>query len=538
MKAYLKELSHQLLGTVTDSPDVLEHFATDSSIFQVTPSGVVYPNNTADVRKTVAFIAEKAAAGRPVSLIPRGKGGDTGGGAIGEGVQLVFPAHMNKLLRLEKDFVVVQPGMTLRTLQQVLHTHGRYLPPVPTALDSTTVGGAVSNDDAGPKSYKYGPFRSFVKGLKVVIADGSIIQTRRISSRELNRKKGLDTLEGELYRKLDNILLDHSDLIHKQQPRSSRNNSGYALDRVRGRDGSFDLTQIFIGAQGTLGVITEVTLKIMPYNPRTTTVVGYFTTLDKAGEAVVKLASHRPCAIELVDQTLLQYLQEHRPGDLEGLVPDKLPRVMLIVEFDDTTQLAQKIRSTRADRVMRRYGATTRVSTDPVEQVAIWKIRRDAPALMALTGHGRKALPFIEDAAVPVARLAEFIDRTHKLLAKHDLEAAIWGHAGDGHLHLLPFLDLSKRRDVDRLFHLSHEFHDMVVALGGTISAEHNDGLLRATYLGRQYGEEIAELMATAKHAFDPLSIFNPMHKTEATEAFARQHLRDSYNLRHLYEHI
>jgi FAD/FMN-containing dehydrogenase len=538
MKAYLKELSHQLLGTVTDNPDVLEHFATDSSIFQVTPAGVVYPNNTADVRKTVAFIAEKAAAGRPVSIIPRGKGGDAGGGAIGEGVQLVLPSHMNKLLRLERDYVVVQPGMSLRTLQQVLYTHGRYLPPVPTSLDSTTVGGAVSNDDAGAKAYKYGSFRSFVKSLKVVVSDGTVIQTRRISARELNRKKGLDTMEGELYRKLDNILLDHSELIHKRQPRSSRNTAGYALSKVRGRDGSFDLGQIFIGAQGTLGVITEVTLKILPFNPRTTVVVGFFGSLDKAGEAVAKLAPHRPCAIELVDQSLLAFLQEHRPGDIEGIVPDKLPKAMLITEFDDSAQLTQKIRSTRGERVMRRLGATTRISTDPIEQVAIWKIRRDAPSLMALSGQGRKALPFIDDAAVPVVRLAEFIDKTHKLLAKHDLEAAIWGHAGNGHLHLLPFLDLAKRRDVDRLFHLNHEFHEMVIAMGGTISAAHNDGLLRATYMTKLYGEELGELMAATKHAFDPLSIFNPMHKTQATEAYARQHLRDSYNLRHLYEHI
>ena len=538
MKAYLKDLSQKLLGTVTDNPDVLEHFATDGSIFQIVPAGVVYPNNTADVRKTVAFVAEKAAAGKAISITPRGKGGDSGGGAIGEGLQLVMPAHMNKLLRLENDYVVVQPGITLRTLQQTLHTHGRFLPSAPTGLDTTTVGGAVSNDDAGPRAYKYGSFRDWVKSLKVVIADGSLIETRRISARELNRKKGLDTAEGELYRKLDNILLDHPELISKQQPRSRHNTAGYALSKVRGRDGSFDLSQVFIGAQGTLGVITEITLRTAPYNPRTTLVVGYFGSLDQAGEAVVRLAAHKPSAIELVDQTLLEYLREHRPGDLEGLVPEKLPRVMLIAEFDDSSQLTQKIRSTRAERLMRRHGATTRISTDPIEQVAIWKIRRDAPSLMALTGQGRKALPFIDAAAVPVLKLAEFIDRSHKLLAKHGVEAAIWGHAGDGQLHLMPFLDLSKRRDVDRLFHLSHEFHDLVVALGGTSSAEHNDGLLRAAYLDRLYGEELAELMASTKHAFDPHSIFNPMHKTQATEVYAREHLRDSYNLRHLYEHI
>jgi FAD/FMN-containing dehydrogenase len=538
MKAYLKDLSAQLLGTVTDNPDVLEHFSTDGSIFQITPSAVVFPNNTADVRKTLTVAHDRAAAGKPTTVTPRGKGGDLGGGAIGEGLQLVFPMHMHKVLRLENNFVAVQPGLTLRSLQQTLNTHGRYLPPVPGPQDLTTVGGAVANDDAGPRAYKHGSFRSFVKGLKVVLSDGSLIETSRISARDLNRKKGLTTLEGEIYRGLDSLLLDHAETIAKHQPRTTKNTAGYALGQVRGKDGSFDLSQVFIGSQGTLGVITEVSLRILPYNPRTTLLVGYFSSLDKAGEAVRKLGTHHPSAIEFVDRSLLQYLREHRPGDLEGLVPEDLPRVMLFVEFDDFSQLAQTVRSTRAEQVLKRQGATVRVSTDPIEQVALWKIRRDAPGLLAMTSHSKKALPFMEDAAVPVTRLAELIDRTYRLLIKHDIEAPMWGHAGDGQVHLQPFLDLGRRRDVERLQSLSHEFFDLVLSMNGTISAEHNDGLLRAAYLERQYGSDMMKLLTQTKQIFDPLGILNPQLKTGATEAYARDHLRTTYNLRHLYEHM
>jgi FAD/FMN-containing dehydrogenase len=538
MKAYLKDLSAKLLGTVTDNPDVLEHFSTDGSIFQVTPTAVVYPNNTADVRKTVEFAHERAVAGKPTSLVPRGKGGDLGGGAIGEGIQLVFPPHMHKLLRLESNYVIVQPGMTLRMLQQTLNTHGRYLPPVPNPQDLTTVGGAVANDDAGPSAYKHGSFRAFVRGLKVVLSDGSLIETRPLSPRELSRKKGLTTLEGDVYRGVDSLLLDHAETIRKSAPRTSKNTAGYALDRVRAKDKSFDLSQLFIGSQGTLGVITEVSLKTLPFNPRTTLLVGYFSNLDKAGEAVRKLAAVKPGAIEFVDRSLLQFYQNHRPGDLQDLVPADLPRIMLLVEFDDYSQLSQALRSRRAEQVLKRHGAQVRVSTDPIEQVALWKLRRDAPALLALTSYPRKPLPFIEDAAVPASRLAEFIDKTYRLLVKHDLEAPMWGHAGDGQLHLLPLIDLSRRREVDHMFSFGHEFYDMVLAMGGTISAEHNDGLLRASYLQKQYGKDMMELMRQTKQICDPHDVLNPTKKTQATEAYAREHLRASYNLKHLYEHI
>lgn len=537
-KAYLKDLQSKLLGSVTDHPDALEHFSTDLSIFEVMPEAVIYPQNTADVRKTVQFAAERAARGKTMSLVPRGKGTDRGGGALGEGVQMVFPTHMNKLLRLEHGTVAVQPGIVFRTLQQTLHTHGQFLPAYPTGLDYSTLGGAVANDASGEKSVKYGSIRSYVKNLKVVLADGSLIETRRISARELSRRKGLATLEGELYRKIDSLLLDHPELIKKHRISTLKNTAGYALDKVKGKDGSFDLSQLFIGSQGTLGLITEITLKTLPYSPRTSLVVGYFDALSSLAEAVVRLRTLGPSALEMVDGHMLEYMEAHRPGDISDLLPEQRPVYMLLVEFDDTSQLRQKFHVNRARHLLARHGARTRVSSDPVEQVALWKVRRSAAAALSLDHGARQALPFMEDAVVPLDRLASFIDKTHKLLRKHDLEVALWGPIGEGNLRLQPFLDLSKKKDVDKLFHLSQEFHELVISLGGSTSGGHNDGLLRALYLKHLYGEEMVELFASLKHICDPHSIFNPMKKTQATEEFARAHLRSSYALTHFYDHI
>ncbi len=526
--AYLKELQGRLLGSVTDDIDVLEHFSTDQSIFTATPSAVVYPQNTADVRKTVQFAAERAAAGKALPIVPRGKGSDQGGGAIGEGMQIIFPAHMNKLLRIARDSVTVQPGILFHTLQQTLYTHLRHIPQAPTGGEYSTVGGAVANASGGEKAVKYGSIRTAVRGLKVVLADGSLIETGRINARELNRKKGFTTLEGEIYRKFDGLLLDNADLIKKNHLAGVENSSGYHLAGVRGAKGSFDLSQVFIGSQGTLGLITEVTLATAPYSPRTTLVVGYFDSITGAGDAINRLRLLGPSAIELVDHNLLEFHRSLRPSDLDGLVPEDIPRIVLLVEFDNGSQFAQKLGSTRAARVMHRHGGTVRLSTNPVEQVALWKIRHASAA--AWLSHGpKKALPFIEDGAVPVEKITQLLDKTYKLLMKHDLEAAIWGHAGTGNLRLQPRLDLAKKKDVDKLFSLTREYADIVTSLGGTPSATSGDNLLRAAYLKKTCGEEYFELLAATKHIFDPQNIFNPSKKTGATEDYARAHLRGEF---------
>jgi len=538
MKAYLKELQGQLLGSVTDNDDVRQFFATDASIFTISPEAVVYPRNTADVRKTIKLAAERTQAGKPLSVVPRGKGTDQGGGAVGDGLQLVFPAYMNRLIRLTKDTVTVQPGMSYKALQQILHTHGRFLPPYPASLDYSTVGGAVGNNAAGEKTVKYGATRDFVVGLKVVLADGSLIETRRISARELNRKKGQADLEGDIYRKLDSLILDHEDIIAKAKLKVSKNTAGYALERVRGKDGSFDLGQVIIGAQGTLGVVTEITFKTVVWNQRTTLLVGYFDDLRQVSDAITKLVALSPSALELVDHHLLAYVRRHQSQDLENLLPDTLPKIVLLVEFDDGSQFAQNMHARRAQTILKKHAGDFRVSTDPIEQEALWKIRRSAAAVIWMAPGAKKALPFIEDGIVPAARLGTFLERTYKLLQKYDLDIAVWGHAGDANLHLQPFLDLSKKKDVEKMLDLSHDFTELVISLGGSTSAEHNDGLIRAPYLQQLYGTAMYELLRQTKHIFDPHNVLNPGKKVDVTESIMRGRLRTEYSLSHLSDHL
>lgn len=535
-KAYLRELQTQLLGTVTDNAHSLDYFATDGSIFRITPSAVIYPANTADVRKTVQFASERAALGKPIGLTPRGMGTGTEGGAIGEGISLVMPAYMNKLLRLDRESVTVQPGIGFRTLQQTLHTHGRFIPAYPPTSDLSTVGGQVASGTVGEKSIKYGPLRDAVMSLKVVLSDGSVIQTKRLSARELSRKKGLSSLEGEIYRKVDSLILDHPALIKKRFPQTSSNNAGYALDKVRRKDGSFDLGALLIGSGGTIGVVTEITLKTTSYNPRTTLVVGYFSAVDKMNDAVAKLRSVGPSCIEMVDHNLLELVTLSRPGDLEGLLPDDLPKYVVLVQFDDYSQLAQKLKSRRAERIFSKYAKTYRTSSDPVEQLALWKLRYSSSAVISLSDSG-DSLPVIDDAIVPVAHISQFLDKTNKLLRQYSIDDGLWGRIGTGHIRTAPALDLAKKKDVDKIFHLTREYHQLISACGGSPCGSVSDGLLKSLYLDEIYGEEVTELFAAVKHIFDPEDVFSPMHKTAATEEYSRAHLRDSYSRGH-YDNV
>lgn len=537
-KPYLKELQSQLLGSVTDNAEVRAHFSTDGSIFTLEPEAVVYPRNTADVRKTITLLHDRAKDGKPVGLVPRGLGTDQSGGAIGEGLQLVFPAHMNRILRLDKDTVTVQPGINYRTLQQTLHTHGRFLPPYPSSIDFSTIGGAVANNASGEKSVKYGVTRDFVKSLKVVLSDGSLIETKRISKRELGRKMGQSDLEGQIYRKIDGLIEANEALIAKQQPKTSKNVSGYALAGVKRSDGSLNLSELIIGSQGTLGVVTEITLKTSAWNPRTSLVVAYLPNLKMLSEIITKLKALKPSSLEMVDSYLLETVRRNRPQDLVGLLPEETPKIVLLAEFDEFSQLAQTFKTRRAEKLLASHGAASRVATDPIEQEALWKIRHSAAAVAWMSEGSKQALPFIEDGIVPVAKLTQFLGQIYQMLARHDMDIAVWGHAGDGHLHLQPQLDLRKPADVDKLFELSKEFAGIVIGLGGSVSGEHNDGLLRGPHLVQLYGDKMYGLFEEVKHVFDPRNIMNPGKKLGVTEDFQRAHLRSEYSLKRLYDHL
>jgi FAD/FMN-containing dehydrogenase len=235
-------LQEHLLGEVMTSPDTRRYFSTDTSVLSLTPAMIVYPRNEADVRKTARFAWQLAERGRVIPITARGAGTDQGGAALGAGIMMAFPAHMNRLLELDdkSGIVTVEPGANYGKIQQTLKTHGRFLAPFPASYEYSTIGGAVANNSSGEKSFKYGNTRDYVRGLRVVLANGEVIETGRLSKKDFNKKLGLTSFEGEVYRAMDALLEEHSDLITQMEPNVTKNAAGYCLNEVRGRDGSFD----------------------------------------------------------------------------------------------------------------------------------------------------------------------------------------------------------------------------------------------------------------------------------------------------------
>ncbi len=535
-------LQEHLIGEVMTSADARRYFSTDGSIFAVTPALVAYPRNENDVRKTARFTWQLAERGRVIPITARGAGTDQGGAALGTGIMLAFPAHMHRILELDdkSGIVTVEPGVNYGKLQQTLHTHDRFVPPYPASLEYSTIGGAVANNASGEKSVKYGSTRDFVRGLRVVLANGEVITTGRVSKRDLSRKLGLASFEGEIYRAIDALTEESQGIIDKMRLGVTKNAAGYDLADIRGRDGSLDLTPLFVGSQGTLGIVTEVTLQTEAYNPNVTLLLGYFDDLERTQSAVLELRAlpDMPSAIEMVDEQLLNLVDKLNPNQLKNSISKPFPKVVLMVEIDTPGERAQRKNAKKARKILEKYASGVFAETELDRQEEVWKIRHSSATVAAYGEGGAKALPIIEDGIVPPERFREYIEGVYQLFERNHLQVAIWGHAGDANLHMQPLLDLAQVGDRQKVFRVIDEYYNLIISLGGSTSGEHGDGRLRAPYLEKLYGPEVYALFKKVKQIFDPYGTLNPGVKINVTLDAIKPLVRSSYSMDHLYDHM
>ncbi len=535
-------LQEHLTGEVMATPDARRFFSTDASILAVTPALIVYPRNENDVRKTARFTWQLAERGRVIPITARGSGSNVVGAALSSGIVLAFPAHMNRVLELDSKsgVVTVEPGTNYGKLQQTLHTHDRFLPPYPASIEYSTIGGAVADNTSGEKSVKYGDTRDYVRNLRVVLANGEVIETGRLSKRELGKKLGLATFEGEIYRAVDALIEENQKLIDKSVPAVTKNTAGYYFNDVKRRDGSFDLTPLLVGSQGTLGIITEITLETEVYAPNTVLVVATFNDLAQAQAAILELRNmpDMPSAIEMVDDQLLSVVDKLNPNQLKDVVNKPFPRVVLLVEYDNASDRTQKKLLKKTRKLFDKLGVPYQIAVDLVDQEKFWKIRHAAATVIGHSDSGLRALPIIEDGIVPPERFKEFIEGLYIIFGQARLQPAIWGHAGDGHLHAQPFLDLGQVGDRQKLFRLMDEYYNLVINLGGSVAGAHGEGRLAAPYVQKQYGPEMYAVFQKAKQIFDPYGTLNPGVKVNASLESVKALVRPSYSLGHLYSHM
>ena len=535
-------LQEHVVGEVMTSSDARQYFSTDNSIFSVTPSVIVYPKNANDVRKTARFAWQLAERGKTIPLTARGSGTDLSGAAIGSGVLLIFPAHLNHVQFFDpkEGYVTVDAGLNFGKLQQTLLTHQRFIPPAPASYEYSTVGGAVANNSSSMRSLKYGDMRGYVRGLKVVLANGEIIDTERLNKKELNRKLGLTTFEGEIYRSVDALIEENKEIINNNLPQVTKNVSGYDLADVKLSDGSFDLTPLFVGSQGTLGLITEITLATEIKSLQTTLVTTYLDSAESVQSVVLELRAldELPATIELVDANLLSYVDSINPNYLKEVIKAPFPKFILLIEVNCDKEHKQKKELKRITKILAKYTQNTVIEEDKDKQNLLWKIRESSALLTAHNQGLLKPVPLIDDGIVPVDKLATFINNIYDQFTKEHLDVAIWGSAGDANLHVQPYLNLGQVGDRQKAFRMMEEFSSSIRDLGGQLTGQYNDGRLRGPYISKLCSDEIFQCFKKIKQIFDPYSILNPGVKVDVSLDEIKHLLRSDYSLKHVYDHI
>jgi FAD/FMN-containing dehydrogenase len=533
-------LQEHLLGEVTDSPEVRRHFAHDASILRLAPAIVVYPRTESDVRKAARFSWQLAKRGRAMPITARGGGSNTSGSAIGSGILLVFTAHMNKILMLDakKEFVVVEPGATYDKLEQTLYTHGLFLPPYPGSQHYASIGGGIATNAIGEKSVKYGVTGQYVQRLRVVLANGEVIETSPISKRELSRKLGLPTFEGEIYRSLDSLLEENAELIaaENRRVRALRDSVGYNLSAVKSKKG-FDLTPLFIGSQGTLGIVTEATMEVVAHNPITSMALISLDNLDDLHTLLPDILKLKPSICDMVNRAAIELVRQINPNQLADVLDKPKAAIHLFIELDDIKEGDQKKVLKKLRKLAQKISAGFHATREPEEIERYWKIRHSISTILTRPHGQRKAVPVAEDVCVPLNSLVEYLKLSAEIYQQNGLPAAAWGHAGDGVVRMQPMLDLGQVGDRQKMFKVSEAIYDLVKKLEGSISAAAGDGRIRAPYVPVVHSPEYFKLIQKVKGIFDPYSILNPGVKTASAEE-VRALMRGEYDLAHHHEHL
>lgn len=534
-------LQQHLGGEIVTSPDVLEYFSTDESILKLRPQLVVYPRSENDIRKVMRFTWQLSEKGKIIPVTARGMGTDQTGAALGSGIMVTLPAHMNKVVEFDSKTGVItaEAGITLDKLQQVLQTHGRFLPPISSVNKYATLGGAVSNNDRGRSSYKYGPMLEFVRSMRVVLANGEQIVTGRIAKREVSKKLGLASFEGEIYRQLDKLIEESHDIMPTISAVVDRSQAGYDIADIKQKDGSFDLTPLFVGGQGTLGIITEITLNTIPFNPQVVRVVAGFGDRSSGWLAVTEINKLKsgPMSIDFIDESLISMASKINPAILKPLDGGK-PAVLLFIDIDDDGLRAKRKTQKKITKILETYNAEVVVPAE--DDADEWERLRDSASMhLTHSSSNKKALPILDDAYVPVDRMVEFFTEFESLMKVAGLtDYAAWGQAGSGLIHVSPLLDISSIGDRQKMFKIMDAYYEYVCKIGGSISGEYAEGRIRGQFSDKLFQPEATAMFKKLKSIFDPARTLNPGVKVNVSGREVREMMRDTYTLDHQYSYL
>jgi FAD/FMN-containing dehydrogenase len=554
MEQFIEVLKQKgFAGDIDTSEETRMLFSHDASLFELVPKVVVAPKNEQDLQTLIAAVNECRKDIPDLSLTARSAGTDMSGGAVTESVSVDFRKYFTAIENVTENTAQVQPGVLYKDFEVETLKHKALMPTYPASRDLASVGGLVNNNSGGEKSLEYGKTQNFVKELRVVFSDGVARTVKPLTKAELDIKMNQQDFEGQLYRQLFILLDGNYDKIKAAKPRVSKNSAGYYLWDVWDREtGIFDLTQLICGAQGTLGFVSDINFKLVPARAHSGLLVMFLKNVDDLGELIPKVLEHKPATFESFDDATMWLGIKFMPSFHKMLgwmgvaklflsfVPTGLhfwrgfPKLVLMVEFNGESEdeVREKVKTLHKD--LSKFRARYEINgfeEDPTEGKSqkFWIMRRYSFQLLRSKVKDKHTAPFIDDFIVNPQYLTEFFPKLRKIIKKYNLFATIAGHMGDGNFHIIPLMKIEDPKERAKLEPAMREVNNLVLEYHGSLTAEHNDGMIRGPWLEAQYGKEIVDMFRQTKKLMDPENIFNPHKKTDATWEYSMSHIREHF---------
>ncbi len=502
------ELTKRVAGEVRFDRYSRLLYSTDASIYQIEPIGVVLPRDQGDVQAVI-----EVANQFQVPILPRGGGTSLAGQAVGHALILDFSKYMNRVLEVNREelWCRVQPGLVQDELNAHVRSIGLQFGPDTSTSNRATIGGMIGNNSAGAHSLTYGKTLDHALELTVLLSDGSEVVLKELSPDAVEGKSQADSSEGRIYREMSRLAQEHRSEILSRYPQIMRRVSGYNLDEFI-KPQPFNLARILVGSEGTLGIVVEAKMRLVP-KPRWTALdVIHFHDDLEALEASQAILATTPYALESTDKMILNLargniVQSQRLGFVQGN-----PSSLLMVEYAGDTEQAVKEQVDLLEKLRqaRGIGYAATLAFRPEEVRAIWGVRKAGLGLLLGTKGDKKPIAFVEDTAVEPRKLPEFIRRFREIITRHDAIAGYYGHCSVGCMHIRPLINLKEESEVTKMVSIADAISDLVLEFNGAMSGEHGDGLARSHFNQKLFGPVLYEAFRQVKRAFDPKNLMNP----------------------------
>ncbi|MBI3459097.1 FAD-binding oxidoreductase [Candidatus Azambacteria bacterium] len=530
-KIIKEELQSRIKGIVNDNLDFLTPYGNDASIFEIIPDLVIIPNDISDLKSLVNFINEKKDEYQNLSITPRAAGTGMSGESLTSSI-VVDMAKFNHLDEIRGNQVITEPGVYYRDLEVETSKKGLLLPCYTASKKICTVGGMVANNSAGEKTLSYGSTAHYVEELTMLLSDGHEYFFKALNKDELEKKMLTKDFIGSIYKNIYNLVETNYDFIQSKRPQVSKNVSGYALWDVWDRT-NFNLTKLFTGSEGTLGIITKIKFNLVRPKLHAELLVIFLNDLSCLGDITNTILTHNPESFESYDDRTINLARQFLPEIMHSLDESTIKsKMVLLAEFTGETEEEVIVKAQNAKKDIVRFSTiTTTITRDQEDADKYWTVRRESFNLLRYHNHDHQRItPIIEDIIVAPEYLPEFLPQLYTILDSYNLIYTIAGHIGNGNLHIMPLMDLRETRIRDIAIELCNKVFDLVFRYHGSMSAEHNDGIIRTPFLEHMYGPEMVILFEKIKNIFDPKNIFNPNKKVFGKDlSFIKEHIDRVY---------